>query len=136
MFLAIEDQLNDFDGEFDAMQGEFDSESFASQSDASMRERKQQNLKASKNTEPNISSSSIDEKGSLTIETVNIKNVLVKYYMIDAEILFSRAPFLKNNSEEFSYVKPCLQLNLAMRPEDATEEELSQFITKTVNLPA
>jgi hypothetical protein len=56
--------------------------------------------------------------------------------MIDAEILFSRAPFLKNNSEEFSYVKPCVQLNVQMRPEDASEEEMKQFITKTVNLPA
>ena len=101
-----------------------------------MRERKLQNLKASKDTEPNISSSNIDEKGTLTIETVNIKNVFVKYYMIDAEILFSRAPFLKNNSEEFSYVKPCVQLNVQMRPEDASEEEMKQFITKTVNLPA
>lgn len=30
----------------------------------------------------------------------------VKYYIIDVEILFSRAPFLKDNTEEFSYVKP------------------------------
>jgi hypothetical protein len=30
--------------------------------------------------------------------------------MIDAEMLFSRAPFLKNNAEEFSYVKPCEQI--------------------------
>jgi len=47
-------------------------------------------------------------QGALTIESVNIKTVTVKYYMIDAEILFSRAPFLKNNAEEFSYVKPCV----------------------------
>ncbi len=30
----------------------------------------------------------------------------VKYYIIDVEILFSRAPFLNESTEEFSYVKP------------------------------
>ena len=37
---------------------------------------------------------------------MNIKKVTLKYYIIDAEILFSRAPFMKENTEEFSYVKP------------------------------
>lgn len=52
--------------------------------------------------------------------------------MIDAEILFSRAPFLKNNAEEFSYVKPCLQLNIDMftSPDDSM-----QYMTKNVQLP-
>ena len=36
-----------------------------------------------------------------------MKNFSVKFYIIDAEILFSRTPFLKENTEEFSYVKPC-----------------------------
>ena len=73
-----------------------------------MLERKQENLKNSKSKEPNLSNISIDEQGTLSIETVNIRQVAVKYYMIDAEVLFSRAPFLKNNTEEFSYVKPCV----------------------------
>lgn len=107
LFLAIEDQLNDFDGEFDLMaQNDYDSEYTGSE--ASLKLRKQENMKKSKNTEPVLSQTLIDDKGTLTIESVNIKSVLVKYYMIDAEILFSRAPFLKNNAEEFSYVKPCL----------------------------
>ena len=74
-----------------------------------MLERKQENLKNSKSKEPNLSNIQIDESGTLSIETVNIRQIAVKYYMIDAEVLFSRAPFLKNNTEEFSYVKPCLQ---------------------------
>jgi len=42
--------------------------------------------------------------------------------MIDAEVLFSRAPFLKNNTEEFSYVKPCVQTTVQMRePKDDDE---------------
>ena len=110
MFLAIEDQLNDFDGEFDLMQSEYGTESEYTGSEASLRERKQENLKKSKSKEPVLSQTLIDEQGALTIETVNIQTVTVKYYMIDAEMLFSRAPFLKNNAEEFSYVKPCEQI--------------------------
>jgi len=65
-------------------------------------------MKNSKSKEPNLAHIAIDGAGTITIETVNIRNVVVKYYMIDAEVLFSRAPFLKNNTEEFSYVKPCI----------------------------
>jgi len=108
MFLAIEDLLNDFDGEFDMMSqgGDYDSE--LTGSEASLKERKQENMKQSKSKEPVLSSTQIDEQGTLTIETCNIRTVVVKYYMIDAEILHSRAPFLKDNATEFSYVKPCL----------------------------
>jgi len=58
------------------------------------------------------------------LETVNIKEVMLKYYKIDAEILFSRAPFLKDNAEEFSYVKPFYQTTVAMRAQDASDEDL------------
>lgn len=30
----------------------------------------------------------------------------MKYYLIDAEILFSRSPFVQDQAEQFSYVKP------------------------------
>lgn len=73
-----------------------------------MLEKKQENMKNSKIKEPNLSNIQIDEEGTISIESVNIRQVTVKYYMIDAEVLFSRAPFLKNNTEEFSYVKPCV----------------------------
>lgn len=35
-----------------------------------------------------------------------MKQIVVKFYVIDAEILFSRTPFVKEKTEEFSYVKP------------------------------
>jgi hypothetical protein len=35
-----------------------------------------------------------------------VKELLVKYYVIDPEVLFSRAPFLNQNTEDFAYVKP------------------------------
>lgn len=49
----------------------------------------------------------IENESSLSIETANIKSLTAKFYIIDVEILFSRTPFLKENTEEFSYVKPC-----------------------------
>lgn len=75
------------------------------------------------------------EDGTLTIEAVNIRVINIKYYIIDAEVLFSRAPFLKNNAEEFSYVKPFLQLAHPMVPASADEQELSSFVTEKVPLP-
>jgi hypothetical protein len=118
-FLAIADQLNEIDGEFDdpaADDMDENSSSGASNSDASLRlaERKQENLKRTKKQEPNISLTDIDEEGTVRIESVNIATIAVKYYIIDAEILFSRAPFLKGNAEEFSYVKPCEQIDAVM----------------------
>ena len=92
-------------------------------------------MKNSKSKEPNLAHITIDSAGTITIETVNIRNVVVKYYMIDAEVLFSRAPFLKNNTEEFSYVKPCIQTVVQMREPQADDELMTQFITKDVPLP-
>ena len=63
-------------------------------------------MKKSKAQEPILMPAKIDADGTLTLESTNIKQITVKYYKIDAEILFSRAPFLKDNADEFSYVKP------------------------------
>jgi hypothetical protein len=49
----------------------------------------------------------MEDSGVTSIEALNIKSVVLKYYIIDTEVLFSRAPFLKDQTEEFSYVKPC-----------------------------
>jgi len=129
-FLAIQDQLDEFDGEFD--DGGLNEEGGADQaeavsdgtgSDATLRiaERKAENLKKSKKRQPNISNIEIDESGNLKIETVNINDVTIKYYLIDAEVMFSRAPFLQNNAEQFSYVSPYLKLEKTILPEGSTE---------------
>ena len=47
----------------------------------------------------------INSKGTLIIESENISDIQVKYYSINAELLFSRQPFLKDNTDEFSYIK-------------------------------
>lgn len=111
----------------------------ASSSDASLRlaERKQDNLKRTKKQEANISMTEIDEEGTLRIESVNIPTITVKYYIIDAEILFSRAPFLKGNAEEFSYVKPfkVVEAEMATIEQRADENFMSTYVTKQVPIP-
>ena len=72
--------------------GDVEAVSDGTGSDATLRiaERKQENLKKSKKREPNMSNIETNENGSLKIETVNIKAISVKYYIIDAEVMFSR----------------------------------------------
>jgi len=114
------------------MEGESEASSVGdgtgSEASLKLAERKKDNMKKSKQKEPTISQIDIDEEGKLTIESVNIKKVTVKYYMIDAEILFSRAPFLKNNAEEFSYVKPYYTHVEQMVPENADIEQLTTYV--------
>jgi len=45
--------------------------------------------------------------------------------------MFSRAPFLKNNAEEFSYVKPFLQIEQAMIDAEQAQDPniLSQYVS-------
>lgn len=62
---------------------------------------------------PNIHSVEVAElDGAITIESSNIDKFDIKYYLIDAEILFSRSPFVQNEAEKFSYVKPFTELSV------------------------
>lgn len=60
-------------------------------------EQLRQAQKSTKEREPIIHDVSVDEQtGTLSIESVNIDKLIVKYYLIDVEILFSRSPFVKD----------------------------------------
>lgn len=61
----------------------------------------------------------------------------MKYYIIDAEILFSRAPFLKGNAEEFSYVKPYYTLEVPMVAETDRHDIqiMGTYVTKEIPVP-
>ena len=80
-------------------------------------------MKSSQKREPNISNIEIDEKGEITLEAVNIKEITCSYYIIDAEILFSRQPFLKENTEQFSYVKPFFSTKKEMYSSAVAEQD-------------
>jgi hypothetical protein len=66
----------------------------------------------------------------LEVESANIKKVSLKFYIIDAEILFSRTPFLKTNTEEFSYVKPChvIDKEIEVNPEGDANTQVSKIV--------
>lgn len=126
LFLAILDQINEFDGEFDDAEemAQIEAAGKASEIDTEMKmaDARALNKKISKRRDPNITSIELDKvTGALTVESVNIKQVSIKYYRIDAEILFSRAPFLKDNTESFSYVKPYHTVEQVMVAEGADE---------------
>lgn len=66
---------------------------------------------------------------------MNIVTVAVKYYIINAELLFSRQPFLKDNTEGFSFVKAYHALEHEMHAADVAEEVLNQYAKADIALP-
>jgi len=134
MFLMIADQLNEFDGEFDNEEEMLCVDAGATAVDAQIRDKRAQNKKDAKKREPQLNVE-VDAKGTLKIESVNVVNVSCKYYIINAELLFSRQPFLKDNTEGFSYVKAYHTLDHAMHPQQATEESLNQYVKADILLP-
>lgn len=52
----------------------------------------------SESTQPLVNNLKIDEDGSVVADIDNLKAISVKYYTIDAEILFSRSPFVRDQA--------------------------------------
>jgi hypothetical protein len=89
-------------------------------------EQKRLKLKQSVKKELHLNFEISEADKALEIESANTKEIAIKFYIIDAEILFSRTPFLKTNTEEFSYVKPCQVLEKTIEVDsegDATEKK-------------
>lgn len=132
MFKKIRDQLSEIDEVTDSVikraQGAelkgkqvLDPEANEQVSDS----QKQEASKLKKKSVPLIHSILIDDNsGQLTITSENIAKFKVKYYLIDAEILFSRSPFVKDQAEQFSYVKPFDILELDSNATGETKVEL------------
>jgi hypothetical protein len=117
-FLEILDQLNEFDGDVDEEEQKL--EGAAVDHENLTEEQKKLKYKKSMKMEPRLTFEiSEKEQGVIEIESANVKKVSLKFYIIDAEILFSRTPFLKTNTEEFSYVKPChvIDKDIEVNPE-------------------
>mmetsp|Transcript_20692 Transcript_20692/g.19713 ORF Transcript_20692/g.19713 Transcript_20692/m.19713 type:complete len:436 (-) Transcript_20692:159-1466(-) len=96
LFLEMLYQLNEYDGEAD--------EDLQMDSNKLSEQQQKANYKKSIKKEPLLQAEVLD--GKLDIELQNIHTIYIKFYLIDVEILFSRAPFLKEKTEEFSFVKP------------------------------
>ena len=97
LFAEIIDQLKEFDG-VDDTDSEINLEDI---------DKQKENLKKSKKLEPTLDFKIEGKK--CFIDYTNIELVNIKYYIVNPEILFTRAPFLVQNTQEFSYVKPVYQ---------------------------
>jgi hypothetical protein len=109
-FKEIADQLKEFDG-VEESDSEIDLEDI---------DKKKDNLKKSKNLEPTLDFKIENKK--LIVDYTNIESINVKYYLVNTEILFTRAPFLVQNTQEFSYVKPVYQTTKVL-PKKSTNIE-------------
>jgi len=93
LFADIDQQLKEYDGVVIDEKMEIDEE-----------ERKERSQKKELESEAQLDIS-LDGK-ELVVVYNSIKTIKVKYYIIDLEILFSRTPFLAQNTEDFSFVQP------------------------------
>lgn len=64
------------------------------------------------------------DTGNITIDSVSIDTFQVKYYPIDAEILFSSSPFVEEQIETFSYVMPFSEMNVQTKKDSNIVEVL------------
>ena len=103
IFKKIREQLQEIDEASQKPEGAINPDD---DEDPSEEQKRQAQLSTKKKT-PVIHEAKIEAfTGELTIESDNISQLTIKYYLIDAEILFSRSPFVKDQAEQFSYVKP------------------------------
>ncbi|CAI2378280.1 unnamed protein product [Moneuplotes crassus] len=94
LFTEILDQLEEFEEGVD----------YDQEIDNTDETKKKANLKKSINLEPTLHCEL--EGKTVKVEYNNIPKILVKYYVIDPEVMFSRTPFLNQSTEDFAYVKP------------------------------
>ena len=121
LFLGIREQLEEFDGEDNTTE-------ISIETDEELKKKNQYKKQVKK--EPTLSAE-LEAEGVVSVTTSNIANIKIKFYLIDVEILFSRAPFLTQQTEEFSYVKPYLILDSATEQSNASTQ---QSLTK-VKIP-
>lgn len=104
--------------------------------DIMMEDARVVNKKSMKQREPAVTSIELNEKtGTLTLESVNVRHVEIKYYMINAELMFSRAPFLKDSAEGFSYVMPFATVRKEMMSESEATQNVGTIVRKTQDIP-
>eukprot|EP00825_Cyclidium_porcatum_P021665 TRINITY_DN24093_c0_g1_i2.p1 TRINITY_DN24093_c0_g1~~TRINITY_DN24093_c0_g1_i2.p1 ORF type:complete len:319 (-),score=42.97 TRINITY_DN24093_c0_g1_i2:50-889(-) len=90
LFTNLQNQLAEYDGD-------------AIQQDQKVKTEYDKNAQSSQKEES--LSFELDNQ-NLVIYYQNISKIKISYYIIDLEILFSRSPFLKQESQSFNFVEP------------------------------
>lgn len=109
LFEEVEEQLKEYDGVMD----------IDHQINQEEEDSKDKNLKKSMELEPYLHS---ELKGKrIQVDYENVESIDIKYYIIDPEILFSRTPFLVQDTEDFAYVKPSQTDTAILNPSNKTE---------------
>ena len=134
MFLTIQDQLAELEGEFENVDLA-QIEAGITTDEVELNKQRHQNKREAKKRAPEMNVE-VDVRGNLQIESVNIRSVEVNYYKIDAELLFSRQPFLKDSAQGFSYVKAYYTLVKEIHQRNATDEAVNQFVSNEIALPS
>jgi len=75
-----------------------------------------------------------DDTGNITIDSVNIDSFEIKYYLIDAEVLFSNSPYVEEQVESFSYVVPFTQINLNTKKDSNISQVVLPKILEKKNI--
>jgi hypothetical protein len=115
LFEEIEDQMIEFEGkeEFGDIDSLIDEE-----------KKKKQATKNVVATEPKLQFT-VESDRTLKIIYQNIDKFTIKFYLIDLEILFSRTPFIKSNSDDFSFV--LANFSQVVELEKSTKENIFTF---------
>ena len=117
MFQEIEDQLNEYDGALNVDQIILEQEN-------NLNENNKQKTKEQKFLSAEIKNTEIN------IIYKNISELIIKFYLIDIEILFTKSPFIKETKIDFDFVSPYHILKCELE-ENSSEKE----VCKTINIP-
>ncbi|HCP83382.1 MAG TPA: hypothetical protein DIT88_03180 [Planctomycetaceae bacterium] len=95
-------------------------------------ENREQNQQRLADAQPTIQLDVVGENAEL--EWNNLEEVTVNYYLMDLELLFSRNPFVKQNSDAFSFIRPnqSTVIKLAKKQSNMQIAIPDEFLNKNV----
>ena len=96
-FLDMEQQLQEYDG-------------------IELEEQKSATVSKKKLIEDQLSLNAAMKGKDLVVTYTHLSEVELKFYIIDLEVLFSRSPFLTDQTEDFSFVQPTHSMKVALDP--------------------
>ena len=126
-FQKIDSQLKEYDGEDGASTADVES----------VREMEREGLKV-KHSENQDSGKKAEylkvergaDKQTLCITHMNIHSIKLKFYILDAELLFTKDPFLSKNIKNFAYINPNQLLELPLQGRGDFETEIVDIPTE------